>query len=215
MRSLVSFSLLTFALFSTQLHAQAPGQAPAGEPLRVKAKIKRVNIQEQLTPQISAGGVKEKRWRPKNWIETDVEFEIEIPAADGGSKGSYGSLQMNIYLALQQMSKDGKRQVAKVELNLVNVPAREVCHALAYMSPASLKMIFQKDIVTASTDIQGWGVEIMAEGQRIAADSSLGKEPWWETKKDALNILSGVLVHKSKTPFGIFFGDYDVGIQPQ
>lgn len=159
--------------------------------------------------------MKEKRWRPKNWIEVDVEFEIDLPPDAGGNKGTYGSLRMNVYVALQHMNKDGKREVAAAEMDLVNVPAGEVCHALAYISPATMKMLFQKDLVTASTDVQGWGVEIFAEGTRIAGDSSVGKEPWWETKKDAFAILPGLLLHKSKTPFAVLWGDYDVPARAQ
>lgn len=204
MRSFVLISALAFAFSAADLHAQA---APA-----VKADIKRVTVGEQPTPQFS-GGVKEKRWRPKNWIEVDVEFDIKLPADAGGNKGTYDSLQVNIYLALQQMTKEGKRIVLKGSFETTTIPAGEPCHVLAYVSPATLRSIFLKDNVTASTDVQGWGVEILAGGQRIAGDSSVGKEPWWETKRESFAFSDNLLVHKSKTPFGILWGDYDLPVK--
>lgn len=202
---------LTFASLSlaTALHAQAPAAAtlPA-----VKVDIKRVTVAEQQTPMFNATNVKDKRWRPKNWIEVDVEFDIKVPADAGGRNGSYSSMQLNIYLALQHMTKDGKREVLQGTLDLESIPAGETCHALAYVSPATMRAIFQKDTVTASSDIQGWGIEFIAEGQRIAADSSVGKSAWWE-KTEALVLLQGMVQNKLQTPFAPLWGDYDVPVK--
>jgi hypothetical protein len=72
----------------------------------------------------SAGNVNEKRWRPKNWVEVDVEFDIKLPPEAGGRDGTFPSMQMNIYLALQHMTKDGKREVLKGTLDLINMSLR-------------------------------------------------------------------------------------------
>lgn len=203
--------LLSFvSIFAaTAIQAQAP-VAPEALP-GIKVDIKRVTVAEQPTPQYGAGNVKDKRWRPKNWVEVDVEFDVKLPASAGGNKGTYGSLQMIVYLALQHSNAEGKREVVEGTLDLVNVPAGEN-HALAYVSPSSMKLIFQKDVVTVSSDIQGWGVEVLAEGKRVAGDSSIAKSPWWE-KKDGFAFLQGMLLHKSQTPFAILWGDYDVPVK--
>lgn len=192
-------------LFAATLHAQAPAT-----PLAVKADIKRVTVTEQQTPQFNASNVKEPRWRPKNWIQVDVEFEVKLPQSAGGREGTYSGLQMDIYLGLNQKTKDGKFQALKGTLNLVNVPAGE-CHALAFVAPASMKSILQRDNVTASADIQAWGVDIKAEGQRADADASNGK-PWWEGGGEIV-FLDGMLLNKSQTPFAPLWGDYDVQVQ--
>ena len=75
-----------------------------------------------------------------------------------------------------------------------------------------MKSIFQKDNVTASTDVEGYGVEFIAEGKVIAAKSSLGNKPWWESK-EALELLDGLLLNKTQTPFANIFGDYDVPVK--
>ncbi len=208
MKSLAStFALL---LISTSLHAQAPAAQEA--PPAVRVKIKKVNVIEQPTPQFNGGNVKEKRWRPKNWVEVDVEFEVDIPNSAGGSKGTYPSLQMGIYVALNHADKEGKYEVVEGTLDLVNIPAGEN-HVLAYVAPSTMKLVFQKDFVTVSSDVKGWGVEVMAEGKRVAGDTNVGKGAWWEDKKDSFAFLQGMLLSKSKTPFAPLWGDYDVEVK--
>jgi hypothetical protein len=200
-----------FLFTAVMLHAQAPaGDGKA----RIIVDIKKVDVKEQPTPQFNAGNVTEKRWRPKNWIEVDVEFDIKLPPEAGGRDGTFPAMQMNIYLPLQHMTKDNKREVLQGTLDLINIPADGPCHALAYVSPATMKMIFQKNMVTASADVQGWGVEIMVDGERRAHAASVGKDPWWE-KQESFVFLSGMLLPKAKTPFAPLWGDYDVAVQPK
>lgn len=205
--------LLASLLFSSVLQAQAPA---TGEKLPdVKVRIKNVQVEEQQTPQLSASNVKMKRWTPKNWIEFDVEFDIKLPEQAGGRKGSYASMQLNIYAATQEMTKDGakpKRIVLQGTLDLLDIPADEPCHALGYISPATMKTLTQKDTVTASVDIQGWGVEIVVNGKVIAAKASVGKTAWWEAK-DNFEIMQGMVLNKMQTPFAAVFGDYDVPVK--
>jgi hypothetical protein len=208
-----SLSLLLASLLVTSaLQAQAP--APGEKLPAVKLRIKGVEVEEQQTPQLNVSNVKMKRWTPKNWIELDVEFDIKLPEAAGGRKGTYGGMSMNIYVALQHMSKETppKREVLTGTLELLDIPADEPCHALAYISPATLKSIFQKDFVTASSDIQGWGVEFVAEGKVIAFKSSVGNKAWWENK-ETFAMMQGLILNKMQTPFAAVFGDYDVPVK--
>ena len=204
--------ILASLLVTSALQAQVPGIAE--KPPAVKVRIKNVQLEEQPTPMISVNNVKMKRWTPKNWIELDVEFDIKLPEEAGGRKGTYPGFQMNLYVALQHKSKDNKTEVLTGTLDLIDIPADDPCHALAYISPATLKSIFQKDFVTASSDIQGWGVEIIVEGKVVAAKSSVGKQAWWENK-DNYSMMMGLLLNKMQTPFADVFGDYDVPVKPK
>jgi len=202
--------ILASLLLANVVQAQAPA---TGDKLPgIKIKIKGVDVQEQQTPMLSVSNIQMKRWTPKNWIELDVEFDIKLPEIAGGRKGTYPGLQLTFYVALNHMTKDNKREVITGTLDLVDIPADEPCHALAYISPSTLKSVFQKDFVTASSDIQGWGVEFVAEGKVIAAKSSLGNKPWWENK-DSFAMLQGMLLNKLQTPFANVFGDYDVQVK--
>lgn len=198
-------ALCTALASLTLLAIAAQGQtAPA-----VKINAKKLKVSEVETPQFQASNVGEKRWRPKKWLELDLEFEIRLPASEGGRSGTLDSMTVNYYLAFNATSKDGKREVLKGSFNYVDIPAGETNHALAFVSPASLRNILQRDGFTAASDIQGWGYEVLVGGERVAGDSSLGGGPWWE-KADALNISEGSLLMKQETPFAILWGDYDV-----
>lgn len=204
--------ILASLLLANVVQAQAPA---TGEKLPdVKVRIKNVQVEEQQTPQLNVSNIKMKRWTPKNWIEFDVEFDIKLPADAGGRKGSYPGMQLNIYAALQVMSKEAtpKRIVLQGTLDLLDIPADEPCHALGYIAPAMMKALTQKDTVTASVDIQGWGVEIVVDGKVIAAKSSIGKTAWWE-KKESFDIMQGMVLNKMQTPFAAVFGDYDVPVK--
>lgn len=198
---------LVFAVFAGHAFAQAPSDAPM-----VKVDMRRVTIGEQGTPDFAAGNVTMKRWRPKKWFEIDAEFDIKVPQDAGGRNGSFSGLQANIYLVFNAQTKDGKYEAAKATLTLGSVPAAETCHVLAYVSPSDLRSILQRDTFTASTDIRGWGIEFVANGQRLAGDGNpkpTAGNVWWE-KTENFAMREGVIKAKSETPFAILFGDYDI-----
>jgi hypothetical protein len=195
-------TVLTILASLTVLGAQAQ-DAPA-----VKAKIKSVKAGQIDTPQFAANNIGEKRWKPKAWLEVDVEFEIAIPRE---RKGSLDAMVVNIFVAFNH-KKENKTEFIKGTFNCVDIPSNETSHLLAYLPPATLRRVFEKDTFTATSDIQGWGVEIVIDGKVIAAESSIPNTKWWE-KAEALELVEGTLLGKRDTPFGILWGDYDVTVK--
>ena len=183
------------------LHA---GIAQDADPV---VKGEKLQISSVQTPQFTAGNVGEKRWRPKDWLEVDLPFEVKLPNSAGGRNGSLAFMTVNYYIGLNAQSKDGKFEVIKGIFNYVDIPSSEKCHALAYVPPATLRRILQKDAFTNS-DIKAWGYEIMIDGKRLGGDSSVGGA-WWE-KTENFSMNDGVMLAKTDTPFGILWGDYDV-----
>lgn len=175
----------------------------------VKVDVHDLKVGSQQTPQFQAAGVTDKRWRPKNWLEVDLEFDIKVPQSEGGRRGSLDAMTVNYYVVLNQTTKDGKRMVLKGSFNYTDIPAAETCHALAYVSPATLRRTLLKDNFTAAADVQGWGVEVVVDGKRITGKSSIGNDPWWD-KPDAFTMIDGTMLTKQETPFAILWGDYDV-----
>lgn len=205
------YLLQSLALLALASSAYSQATAPAADAPKVKVDMKRVVPGEQGTPDFSAGNVNMKRWRPKKWFELDAEFEIKVPQDAGGRNGSFSGLQANVYLVFNAQTKDGKYEAAKATLTLTSVPASESCHVLAYVSPSDLRAILQRDTFTAS-DIRGWGIEFVANGQRLEGDGNpkpTAGNIWWE-KTENLAFRDGVIKAKSETPFAILFGDYDV-----
>lgn len=182
--------------------------AAAQAPATAKVTGGKLEIKPIQTPQFSANNVGEKRWRPKDWLEVDLPFQVKLAQSAGGRNGSLASLKVNFYIGLNATNKDNKHEVIKGSFDYVDIPAAEDCHALAYVAPATLRRLLQKDNFTPS-DIRAWGYEIMLDGQRVGGDSSVAGSAWWE-KADALSMNDGVMLSKRETPFGILWGDYDV-----
>jgi len=183
-------------------------QAGAQDAPLAKVDVKPLKVSEVETPQFQAGNVGEKRWRPKKWLEADMEFDIKLPPAAGGRNGSLESMQVNFYVAMNAQTKDRKYIVLKGSFNFVDIPAAETCHALVYVSPATLRRVLQKDNFTAASDIKAWGFEVLVGGKLVAGDTSTpGK--WWEST-ESFSIEDNVMLAKNETPFAILWGDYDV-----
>lgn len=178
---------------------------------QVAVKSEKLAISTVETPQFQARNVGEKSWRPKNWMEIDLPFQIKLPESLGGRSGSLASMSVTYYIGLNAQTKDNKFEVIKGMLNYVDIPAGESCHALAYVSPASMRRLMSRDRFNTSSDIKAWGYEVLVDGKRIAGDSSTGS-PWWD-KADGFSFNDGIILAKSETPFGILWGDYDVNVK--
>jgi hypothetical protein len=172
----------------------------------IRVKQVKATVAAQMTPNIQAQFVTEKRWKPKTWIEIDTEFEVELAQALGGELAAYGSLEFKYYLATSARDKDGKTIVMSGAINHVNIPAGDN-RALAYVSPSALRRALSKED-GGKNDVIAYAVAVSAGGTIIAGDSSV-KGKWWEdTAKFA--IMDGLVVAKAKTPFSVLWGDYDV-----
>lgn len=178
----------------------------------VKIDIKGVKTQGLQSPEFninSAGAL--KRWKAKEWLEVDIEFDAKLAPSAGGRDGVLEAAQVNLYVALQATDENGKRYVAKASQNFVNISADDESHVLFFMAPATLKKLLKKDNFLPTSDVQGWGVEVVVGGEVKAFDSSLGKNPWWQDTSN-FAVLDGVLVTKNKTPFSPLWHDYDLQV---
>lgn len=181
-------------------------------PEEVKAKVKGVKTQAVQTPDFVVGnGGNVKRWKAREWFEIDAEFEIDLANSAGGRDGTLDVIQVNMYVALNAKDDTGKRYVARATQAFNDVPSGEESHVLFFISPSTLKRLFKKDNFLPTSDVQGWGIELVVGGKVLAADSSLGNQPWWE-QTESFAMVDGVLVTKNKTPFAPLWGDYDLGV---
>jgi len=186
-------------LCATAVSAQAP-----------KAEIKlgqvEMTIDTQFTPQIQATNVKDKRWRPKQWLEIQVDFKATIARALGGREGTFPAIEVRYYLALAgKKTTDGKQVVMSGTINYRDVVNGEN-HAMAFITPASLKRLLEKEN-GGKADVSLFACEIVA-GTEVLGGKSTGPGKWWEaTDKIA---FEEVVVSKEKTPFAPLWGDFDL-----
>ncbi|GEP43320.1 Amuc_1102 family pilus-like protein [Brevifollis gellanilyticus] len=196
-------SILVLAALSLGLSGLQAQTAPA-----VKVKVSAPKVINIQTPQFQAGNTPNRNWRPKEWLEFDTELQITLPPAAGGRNGSLSSMTVNYYVALNAQTKDNKYHLLKGTINYVDVPAGERCHALAYITPSTLRRILEKDQFTAASDVKASAIEIVVDGQVVGGETSIpGK--WWE-KTDAFEATENVVLPRKETPFDILWGDYDL-----
>jgi hypothetical protein len=188
-------------------NAQATSAAPA-----IKVDIKEVKLEQQMTPIIQVTGVTEKRWKPRTWIELDVGLKIKLPKAEGGDNASAAALEIRYFVGTNQKSKEGKTIVISGSINYQNVAADVENHALAYISPSTLQRALMKDNGNKG-DTPAFGVDIYYNGQPVATSGSGGR--WWangtENNAERFSFIEGI-IPKSKTPFSILWGDYDLQV---
>lgn len=182
---------------------------------QVKVNVKGVKLDQQQTPQIQAMNVVDKKWRPKNWLEIEVAFDIKLARDAGGRKGSLEAMDVKYYIGLNQNAEDGKPIVLSGTMNYKDVPADENCFGLAFVSPSTMKRILLKDN-GGKGDVKAHGVDVFVGGTRVAFGSSTGS-PWWfdpaaQGLSDKLSFQDNTVVPKNKTPFAPFWGDYDLPV---
>ena len=177
------------------------GLANAQKPPKVE--IKDVKVAAQNTPKFSVQGVKDKKWRPKTWLEIETDFEVEMDKVEFASQ-----VVFKYYIVLD--SPREKMRTLVGEITHLNIKIDEVAHAVAYISPSTLSSSMGKDGFSES-DVKFWGVEAFIGGQLVGGESSNGKK-WWESAQVPAK-LDGLILNKKKTPFAPLWGDYHADVQ--
>ena len=190
---------------------------------QIRVKVKGVKLEQQYTPDFGARNVTDKRWKPKQWLEFDTEIDVDIANELGGKDGSYPALDFKYFVGLNQKTKEGKNIVLTGTLTFENIPASragDAIHALAFVTPATLKKALLKDN-GGKADVSAIGLEIHAGGQILTgAFYSSSGSPWWidankQPDSTKFEFQDGAVIPKSKTPFAPLWGDYDLQSKSQ
>ena len=171
----------------------------------IKVDLVDMKVEQQFTPQITAVNVVDKRWTPKVWLEAQLNFKSTIATALGGRLGTLPAIEVKYFIGLSGVKpREGKPVILTGSITYKDVPSGDV-HALAYVTPASLKRLLQKDN-GGKGDVSAWAVEISVGGTVVGGKSSGGK--WWEPAEKFS--YEEVIISKDKTPFAPFWGDFDL-----
>lgn len=186
-------------------------QSPAAD-VNVQAKINKVTVASQKTPKIDASGVTDKRWRPRTWIEVEVEFETKV-RKDAVSP-FIDELDFKYYVVLNAIvpGSQNQRVVLTGEVGHTSIDSRGVANSVMYISPATLAKYLNKTDAS-ERDIAGWAVEVFEGVNRVAvADSQntkAGGTEWWTEMPS----ISGLLLNKTETPFSSLWGDFHADVK--
>lgn len=199
------------AAFAAIVPASLQAQVEASK--EVRGKVKGMTVDVQYTPQFSVPNVKDKRFRPKNWLELDVAFDVDKAKVAGDNNPMVDSLEFKFYVLLNVRNKDGKLTMLTATATYLNIMEKEEHHVLMYVSPATLTNLLQKNQFTPA-DVSAFGVEIYKNGAAVARHISTGAVPFWEKTENFVTV-DGSLLPKAKTPFAPLWGDYDLEMKVQ
>jgi hypothetical protein len=171
--------------------------------------LKEPTIQAQSTPEIKAAYVKDKRWKPKEWLEFEIPFIAVAPRNAPSTLTTYDQLTFKYYLFLDNPDKK-KQRILTTEVNHVNVPLNEGSASVVYLSPAAVLRLTGNHRV-APNAVTLWAVEVSKDGKTVGFLSKDGKK-WWESPS-APPTEPGVLKNKMETPFAPLWGDYHAEVQ--
>jgi hypothetical protein len=200
--------MATLAVAASFGVSTAPAQDAKAEKL---VDLKEPTIQAQSTPDIKAAYVKDKRWKPKEWLEFEIPFIAAAPRSGGSTITTYDLLTFKYYLFLDNPDKK-KQRILTAEVNHVNVPIGEGMASVVYLSPSAVYRLTGNSRVNAGA-VTLWGVEVTREGKTVGFLSKDGKK-WWESPS-APTTEPAVLKNKMETPFAPLWGDYHAEVQSQ
>ena len=152
------------------------------------------------------GNTGEKTFRPKDWLEAEVEFTVEKSSDD--SVKFADKVTVRWFVAVE--NPDGKGHILlKKEVDHINVPIGEPVYSSVYLSPMSIIRLTGSDNAGKSL-VESVGGEILINGAAPVKNSgffsSKGKPGWW-TKGGLSAFASVPLLSKNETPFKLLWWD--------
>lgn len=190
------------------LCAMMPGLCSA-EDGQHRVKILKLTSLVQETPQFQVAGVKDKRIKPRHWLELEAELEVETTA-----KSKFiPAITAHWFAVVKDKAHNNEpvRLTGRVEFTDIRTKDRKI-HISAYIGPDVLEKLTganrpgESDIEGIALKIEGNG--IVTDGKHAAGlveATAEKKSRWWDTwgKKT----LPGAILAKSKTPFAILWTD--------
>lgn len=176
---------------------------------QIQHKIDRAKVafEMQQTPQYAAAGPKSKRVDPLDWLEIEVELDLETI----NKSGYIDQLDAEIYVGVKDSNDGGKPLLLTGKITFTEVRAIEKKAWLsAYVSPAALAKTTGKS-KPSKADIEAVAVKISGPGLRAPITESVGQPvrregaQWFDSA--ALKKQEGLVLAKSKTPFAPLWAD--------
>jgi hypothetical protein len=183
--------------------AQAPA-APAKEEL---VRIRDIKAILQKSPKIPAEGPTDKRWKPRDWIEIEVECDVK-PSKKNTDKNmtTYSEVTFKYYVFLEGQTKE-KSRILTGEVVHASVPINQTGHSSVYIHPDTiLSLTGRPEGNIASVKLLGVEAQIAGETVGFKASSGTPQAPWWNAPTAPAKEPG--LKRKSETPFSILWSDY-------
>lgn len=192
--------LLFSAVALGMLAMVSPLSAQAGKVTVDKPKF------DSLTSPEVGGNTGRKNFKPKEWLEAEVKFKVEMP--ESYKEKFVDNVTVKWYVAVQNPSGKGTVLIEKT-VQHVNVPVGEEVFSSVYLSPSAVMRLSGSDRASKSI-VTAIGGEILINGSDAVKNSgyfsSKGKPGWWTS--DKLSRYDSVpLLNKDQTPFKFLWWD--------
>ena len=173
-------------------------------------KIKNVEPIIQKTPKFQVEGPKEKHWKPKDWLELEVDCEALPSKKSKEKQTTYAEVTFKYYVYLEGQSAD-KSRILTGEVVHTNVPIKEASHSCMFVTPSMIFSLTGKQEANANA-IKYWGVVVTIGGEMVGYKVKPGspgssEKPWWDEPKAPAK-EQNVRKNKNETPFAILWADY-------
>lgn len=175
-----------------------------------EALVKKVEISMQQTPEFNAGGPKGKSWDPLQWLEIEVELDVDSKSPTK----IIPEIEATFYVALpNKAGGPGAGPNARVMLvdriTFVNIRAHKgEAFLIAYVNPDTLTR-FTGEEKARENDVLSVGIEISGPGlsnskpDKMWGSTAAGQ--WW--RQVSYPREQGMVLPKGKTPFALLWYD--------
>ncbi len=178
-------TLITSAILALALVYQASAQAPVGPG---SVKIGKVMPAVVKTPEIQFQGGVQKRSKPGDWLEIEVEFEVKPEEID--------ELTFTYTVGIENRLLDG-------QVTHVNIPKGRDRFSVMYVAPRAIEKLTGGKPLTGGS-IQNVWVVVSRQGQ------VLDQQAFKPGAIPNLPHLAGLVLNKNETPFApLFFDRYE------
>jgi len=200
---LFSTAALLALSMAAPVHAQA-GKVDASDP----------KFDKLASPAVG-GNTGVKNWKPKDWLEAEVKFKVEMPKTY--KEKFVDSVTVKWYVAIENPAGSGYALIEK-QVDYVNVPVDKDVYSSVYLSPSAIMRISGSDRASKSV-VSHVGGEILVNGTSVQSNkrryfTSKGKPGWWISSK--LSRYDRIpLLNKNETPFKFLWWDRYAEIKPE
>lgn len=151
------------------------------------------------------GGNKQKAFKPKDWLEVETKFKVEL-SPEPKSKTAEEVI-VKWYVAVKNPDKSGYFFKLSKTVTHINVPLNEDVYSSIYLSPASVTRLTGSPR-NGKNAVEFVGYEIIVNGEVKATETSKGPAKWWTLPSEKISDNDSVpLLTKSETPFAAMWWD--------
>jgi len=151
------------------------------------------------------GGNKQKPFKPKDWLEVETKFKVEM-SPEPKSKTAE-EVVVKWYVAVKNPEKSGYFFLLSKTVTHINVPLNEDVYSSIYLSPASVTRLTGSPR-NGKNAVEFVGYEILVNGEVKASDTNKGSAGWWKSSSEKLSATDSVpLLSKDETPFAAMWWD--------